>query len=131
MHRQQRSRGQHQPLHALLPAARDEGVELGEVPELRLVDSALRAHGQLRADLRDHDTDLARRHLHPRELLDAVDRPELEAQSRLQQLRLVSGLAVKRDRVLLAELAEPHPPGDQSHFGRTDRLDRRDEDQNH
>ena len=51
------------------PPAVDERREVGEVAELGLVHAALGADRQRRADLGDHDADLARGHLHPRELL--------------------------------------------------------------
>ena len=85
--RHQRARREHRPLHALLAAAVDELAQVREVAELGLVDAALRADRQRRADLRDHDADLARRHLHPRVLLHREDRPELDAQARHQQRR--------------------------------------------
>ena len=124
VHRQQRSRRQHEPLHTLLSTALDEPFEVREVPELGLVHTALGADRQLRAHLRDHDADLAGRHLHPGELLHAVDRPQLEPQPGHEQLRLVAGLTFEGDRVVVAELAQPESLRDQPDFGRSDRLDR-------
>ena len=111
-------------LHTLLPAAVDERLDVRVVAELGLVDTALGADRQLQTDLRDHHADLAGRHLHPRELLHAEDRPQLEPQARHQQLRLVARLALEGDRVVVTELAEPEPLGHQPDLGRADRLDR-------
>ena len=97
---------------------------VGEVLELRLVDRALGADRQRRADLRDHDADLARGHLHPRELLHAEDRPQLEPQPGREQLGLEAGLAVERDRVVGGQLLEREPLLDEPDLDRSDRVER-------
>ena len=122
--RDERARGQHRALHALLAAVLDEGAQVREVPELRLVDRALRADRQRRTDLRDHHADLAGGDLHPRVLLDLEERPQLEAQPRHQERGLVAGLAVERDRVVLVELAGREALRHESHLGRSDDVER-------
>ncbi len=134
VNRQQRSRGKQRALHTLLPAAIDERVDVRVVTELGLVDTALVTDRQLLADLGDDHTDLTGGYLHPRELLHTEDRPQLEPQTRHQELRLVTRLALEGDRVVVCELAEPEPLGHQPDLGRADRLDRfqqTDSNQNH
>src|SRR5207237_10496598 len=103
MDREQRARRQHRALHTLLAALGDEVREVREVLELKLVLGALGADGQWRTHLRDDHTDLAGRDLHPRELLHAEDRPELEPKPRREELGLISGLTMERDRVVLRQ----------------------------
>ena len=60
------------------------------------------------ADLRDHDADLAGRHLHPRVLVDPVYRPQPEPPTGHQQVCLIARLAREGDDVAGVELpAEP------------------------
>src|SRR5438552_16927305 len=87
---------EHGALHPLLTASFDERAQVGEVPELGAIHGALGADWEGRADLRDHDTDLTRWHLRPREPLHAEYRPELEAQTGHAQRRLVTGFAAVR-----------------------------------
>ena len=102
--RQRRARGQHRALHAALAAVLEERADAAEVAELGLVDGRLGAGRQRAADLGDDEADAVGRHLHPVEALDAVDRPELDAQAGHQQVGLVAGLALEGDELLLAEL---------------------------
>jgi hypothetical protein len=113
-------------LHTLLPALFDERAEVGEVRERGLVLAALRPDRQRRAGLRDHDADVAGGHLHPRELLHAIERPELEPQPGHEQLGLVPGLAAEGDRVVLAELLQREALGDEADLGCADRVERRE-----
>jgi hypothetical protein len=81
------------------------------------------------ADLRHNQTNLAGWNLHPRVLLDAIDRPEPEGEARHQEVRLVAGFPVKRHRP-----ARPFLPAQsldhQSNFVRADSDDRHSDDHN-
>jgi hypothetical protein len=121
--RGQRAGREHRALHALLPAGLHEPADVGETGEGRLVDRRLGADRQRLADLRDHDADLPGRHLDPRVLRHGVDQDELDPQPRHQQVGLVAGLALERDRVVARQLSAD-PLADQPHFGRADRVDR-------
>jgi hypothetical protein len=121
MDRRERARRQPRPLHALLAARVEEAADVAEVAEFRPVRRALGADRQRCADLRDHEVDPARGNLHPGVLADRVDRPQLEAESRHQQVVLEAGLAVHGDHVVLGEPAAEalrHQPD----LGRADRL---------
>src|SRR5207249_5157886 len=73
------------PLHDALPISeREKAVQVREIPELLPVGCRLGADGKPLADLCDHDADLARRNLHPGELLDPVQEAELPSQARHQ-----------------------------------------------
>ena len=82
VNRDERARRQHGALDAFLAAVVHERAEIGEVAELGPIDGRLGACGQALADLRDDDTDLARRNLHPRIEGDGVVRPQLEPDAR-------------------------------------------------
>ena len=129
MDRRQGSGGQHRPLDALLAALLDETPQAREVAELRLVDGRLGADRQRRPDLADDHADLARRHLDPRVLLHPVQHPELPAQTGHQQVRLVAGLALEGDEVVLGQFLEREPFDDQPDLGRPDHSDRRQNDE--
>ena len=131
MDRQRRARRQHGTLHATLAAVLEERADAAEVAELGLVDSRLGAGQQRRAHLGDHEPDAVRWDLDPVEALDVVDRPELEAQPRHEQVGLVAGLAPEGDELLLAELGAD-ALGDEPDLRRTDRvqaLEQDDEDE--
>jgi hypothetical protein len=111
---------QHGALHALLSALRHEGRNVLEIAELRLVDAGLGAHRHRVAHLRDDDADLICRNLHHRMARDVVERPQFELQSRMQQLRLIAGLAVERDRIAAGEFAHAEAFAHETHFRRSD-----------
>ena len=127
MQRQDRSRRKHRPLHTLLPALGDEGANVGELTEHGLVDAGLPSRRQWRPGLCDDQADFAGRDLHPGMLLDAIDRPDANGDPGHQQVRLVPGFAMKRDRTALR--APGSPAADhQSHFVGTDAMNRQERD---
>src|SRR5262249_21726705 len=94
-------------------------AHIAEVAEGRAVLGALGADRQMIADLRDHDADLAGRNLHPRVLVDPVDRPEPEPPTRHHEIRLITRLAREGDDVARVEL-RAEPLDRQTDFGRSD-----------
>ena len=116
MHRHQGSWRKHRPLHALLSAVFQEHSNIVEVAELGPVDAGLCTDGQWLADLRDYDADLAGGNLYPRKLADAVDRPELKAQTGHQQIGLKPGFLVECNGVALVESFEAELLGDEADF---------------
>ncbi len=124
MDREQGARGEDGTLYALLATVGEEARQVGEVAELGLVHRALGADGQGRAELGDHDADLASRNLHPRVALDGEDGPELESQARHEQLGLIAGFAVEADGVVVLQAFEGEPLVDQTDLGRSDQDER-------
>jgi hypothetical protein len=110
---------EHRALHAPLPAVGQEGAEVGERPELRLVDGGLGPCGQRLAHLGDDEADVVGRHLDPRVALHAEEGPQLEAKARHQQLGLVPRLAVQGHELVGVE-ALAQALGDEAHLGRPD-----------
>ena len=125
--RQQRPGGQHRALDALLAALAQEGGQVGEVGESRLVVGALRAHGQRGAELGDDHADLAGRHLYPRVLGHREHRPQLEPEPGHEQTGLVAGLALEGDHLVAAE-ASPQSLVDQPDLAGSDEPERREDD---
>ncbi|MEZ5217971.1 MAG: hypothetical protein R2715_15610 [Ilumatobacteraceae bacterium] len=123
MDRQQGARGEDRALHALLAAVLDERADVGEVAERRVVASALGTDRQRPTHLGDDHTDLPRRNLHPRELAHGVDRPQLEAEARHQELGLIAGLAGEGDGIVVVEPLAGEPLVDQTDLGRAHHRD--------
>jgi hypothetical protein len=122
------ARRQHRALHTLLAAGGDEALQVLEIAEVRLVDRRLGPDRQRGADLGDHHADQAGGDLHHRMAGDGVERPELEAQARHQEARLVAGFAVEGDRPL-ALLAAAEALAHQAHLGRPDGPEAAEEDE--
>ena len=110
------------------PPSSTNSRRLEKLPNSVLYTRALRADRERLSHLRDHHTDLTGGYLHPRELLHAEHRPDLEAQSRHEQRGLVAGFAAEPDRVVLGELAEREPLRDEPDLGRADRMERLEHD---
>lgn len=114
-----RARREHRSLDAALAAVVEEGADRREVAEVRAVHAGLGAGRQGLADLGDDEPDVVRRHLHPVEALDVVDRPELEAQAGHQEVGLVARFALAGQQLVPVELAAD-ALGDQADLGGAD-----------
>ena len=77
--------------------------------ELLFKDRRFCAYRQGLSHLGKHHADLPRGNLHPREFPDAVQNPEFPSPARHKQIRLITGLAVERDWVILFELLKRKP----------------------
>jgi hypothetical protein len=103
----------HRPLDAALAAVVQERPDVGEVPELGLVDRRLCAGGEPAPDLSEHETDVVGRNLDPIVALHAVDGPQLETEARHQEVGLETGLAFQGEDLVGCELP-PDALGDQA-----------------
>jgi hypothetical protein len=130
MNRHERAGRQSGPLDTLLSAVLDERAKVRKVGKLFAVNGRLCTDGQRLADLRDDDTDFARRHLDPRILFDGIERPEFPAQAGRQKVGLVSRLTVECDRIVFRKLARRVSLQHQAHFRGTNAVERSDNDEN-
>ena len=123
VHRYHFARLQHVALNALGTATVEEGLGVGERPELVVVrrgDAALRKR---LADLRDDHSDAVRGNLHQRMLGDTETRPRAEPDARLKEIGLVASLTVERDGAVSSKLLEPEVLADETHLERADAVE--------
>ena len=128
MNRHQCPGREHRPLHAFLTIVSDEAPEIGEVAELRLIDSRFSADGQRLAYLRYDHAYFAGRHLYPGEFFHFVQRPHFPPQTGHQQFCLISRLAIERDRIVTGELLAGKTFRYQPDFRRTNPANRKQND---
>ena len=91
---------QHRSLDAFFTVIADEGVEVGEVPELLLIARGLRSRRQGLAHLGNQYADFVGRNLDSGELLHLIEEPPLETDTGHQKLRLIPGLALEGDGII-------------------------------
>lgn len=106
MDRHDRAGRQDGALHTLLAPLADKALDVLEARELRSESADFAPMGLRSADLRHDDADLPRRDLHQGVTGHRVQRPELDAQARHQQPRLISRLAAEGDRVAFVQGAQ-------------------------
>jgi hypothetical protein len=105
-----------------LAAVFDEGIEVGELPELLAVDGGFGAVGQRIADLGDHHADLPGRDLHPGVFLHGVEKAELETDARHEQFGLVAGFALEGDGVVVGQAPVREAARYKAHFRGADAM---------
>ncbi len=112
------------PLDALLTPQAHEGPEIREIAEFALVPSRLGPPLEGHPDLGNRDAYLPSRDLDHGMLGHAVEDPELEPPSRLQEVGLIAGLSVESDRIVPGQLLQAEPLDHQPDLIRPDYPDR-------
>ena len=107
-------------MHAFLPAELHEAAQVRKIGELLFVDCGLCADGERVAYLGDNYADFARRNLHPWVLFDGIYHERFPTKPGHQQVGLIASFPAEGNRIVLRQLFEGEPFGDQADFGRSD-----------
>src|SRR5205823_11884801 len=113
--------------HTLLTIIVHKSVQVGEVPKNVVVASRFCPRRQGLANLRNYYADLVGLDLDPREFPDAIPQPEFESNARHEKPCLITGLPMKRDRVIAREFLAKSLHNE-TDFSGSDDLDRRQYD---